>query len=129
VSLPALENPIDRAGEESPGRLSEREEASLVARAKQDPEAFGLLFEAYYSRVLNFVYRCTQDTALAEDLASNTFLQALRALPRYDHRASFLAWLFRIALNEVRMHWRKTARNRRRVREMLSEETLERVYF
>lgn len=129
VPLPALRPPDAHRDVPSPSELSDVDEADLAARAKSDPEAFGRLFEAYYPRVLNFAYRCTQNIAVAEDLTSNTFLQALRAIGRYDRRASFLAWLFRIALNEVRMHWRTMARRRRREADWPHELNLDRVYF
>jgi RNA polymerase sigma-70 factor, ECF subfamily len=83
---------------------------ALIERAKHDPDAFGRLFEIYYLSVLRFVYRCTWNRAVAEDLTSATFLKALGALRRYDHRARFSTWLYRIATNEVRMHWRAQAR-------------------
>jgi len=58
------------------------------------------------SVVLNYIYRRTLDVALAEELTSNTFFNALRALGRYENRGKFLAWLYRIAGNEIRLNWR-----------------------
>ncbi len=82
------------------------DETELVERAKTEPQAFGQLYELYYSRMLNYIYRRTLDVALAEELTSNTFFNALRALPGYDHRGKFAAWLYRIAGNEIRLDWR-----------------------
>ncbi|MCE5302134.1 MAG: RNA polymerase sigma factor [Planctomycetaceae bacterium] len=83
-----------------------REEADLIELAKAQPQAFGQLYEIYYDKILNYVYRRTLDVALAEDLTSNTFFHAWRALPDYDHRGTFGAWLYVIAGNEVKQHWR-----------------------
>ena len=41
------------------------------------------------------------DDAEAEDLTSDVFMRALRAMPRYEPRQAFLAWLYRIARNAV----------------------------
>jgi RNA polymerase sigma-70 factor (ECF subfamily) len=85
-------------------------EHALIERARSDPQAFGKLFEIYYLRVLGYTYRCTWNRAVAEDLTSATFLKALRSIHRYDHRARFGAWLYRIATNEIRMYWRARSR-------------------
>ena len=84
---------------------SASDEAELVERARTQPEAFGHLYDRYYGVVLNYVFRRTLDVALAEELTSNTFFNALRALGVYENRGKFLAWLYRIAGNEVRLNW------------------------
>jgi len=86
---------------------SSREEA-LVEDAHHDPTAFPALYAAYRPRVYRFVAAhlpCEQE---AEDVTSATFEKALRALPTYQRRGTFEAWLFRIALNCVRDHVRQT---------------------
>jgi RNA polymerase sigma-70 factor (ECF subfamily) len=116
-------------GEEpAEGLQAMRDEAALVQRAARDPEAFGLLYEAHYTAILSYLYRRTLDVNAAEELTSNTFFKALRALPRYRHRMPFRAWLYRIATNEVRMRWRSWWR-RRRVQVPDWESQLNRVYF
>jgi RNA polymerase sigma-70 factor (ECF subfamily) len=45
----------------------------------------------------------------AEDAAQETFLRALRALPRFRGEATFRTWLFRIAVN-VCLQWKAAAR-------------------
>jgi RNA polymerase sigma-70 factor (ECF subfamily) len=84
------------------------EDKILVAAAKEDAEAAGRLYDKYYSEILGYVYHCTLDRATTEDLTSNVFLSAFRHLGRYQWRQiPFRAWLYRIATNEVRMHWRR----------------------
>ena len=87
------------------------EDQVLVAAAREDTEAAGRLFDKYYSEVLSYIHHCTFDRAVTEDLTSNVFLAALRHIGRYRWRQiPFRAWLFRIATNEVRMHWRRQRR-------------------
>ena len=103
------------------------DEAELVERAKTVPEAFGRLYELHYGKILCYIYRRTLDAAVAEELTSNTFFKAFRALPRYDHRGHFAAWLYRIATNEIKAH-RRTASIRHESNHRWREE-LDRVYF
>ncbi len=103
------------------------DEAELVERAKTQPEAFGHLYDRYYSVVLNYVFRRTLDVALAEELTSNTFFNALRALGRYENRGKFLAWLYRIVGNEIRLNGR--ARRKQLEREAHWRAELGRVRF
>ncbi len=87
------------------------EDRILVAAARRDTEAAGRLFDKYYSEILSYIHHCTFDGTVAEDLTSNVFLAAFQHLGRYRWRQiPFRAWLFRIATNEVRMHWRRQRR-------------------
>ena len=87
------------------------EDQMLVSAARQDTEAAGRLFDKYYSEILGYIYHCTFDRTVSEDLTSNVFLAVFRHLGRYKWRqVPFRAWLYRIATNEVRMHWRRQKR-------------------
>lgn len=93
------------------GKEVELLDECLVARAKEDPEAFGRLYDRYYPAISNYIYRRTWDRTLTEDLTSNTFYSAFRHFHRFRwKRIPFGAWLFRIASNEIRMHFRKHGR-------------------
>jgi len=82
-------------------------EQKLVEEARRDPEVFGELFDRYYSPILNFILRRTGDVALAEDLTSDVFMKAYAKLWQFQWRGiSFSSWLYRIASNQVRSHYR-----------------------
>lgn len=84
------------------------DEPTLIAKAQDDPSAFGPLYDRYVERIYAYVQREVRNTALAEDIVSITFEKALRNLPRYRWRGtSFGAWLYQIARNEIRMHHRR----------------------
>lgn len=75
----------------------------LVSEAKQDPSAFGGLYERYVDRIYLFFIHWGQNKETAEDLTSTTFLNVLQAFPRFNmkHDYSFAAWIFRIAKNQA----------------------------
>ncbi len=85
------------------GVMDHSAEAAQVEAAKRDPAAFAPLFQAYYDKVLTYAYRCTMNITVAEELTSNTFFKAVRAMPKYRRGIPFSAWLYRIATNEIRM--------------------------
>ena len=87
------------------------EDQILVSAARRDTEAAGRLFDKYYSEILGYIYHCTYDSTIAEDLTSNVFLAVFHHIGRYKWRQiPFRAWLYRIAINEVRMYWRRQKR-------------------
>jgi RNA polymerase sigma-70 factor, ECF subfamily len=88
--------------------VSEEQEHAEIESAAKDPRRFTVLYERYFADIFRFLLRRCTDRDLCNDLVQETFLKAMLALPRYQHRGlPFRAWLYRIALNELRMHWRK----------------------
>jgi RNA polymerase sigma-70 factor (ECF subfamily) len=86
--------PIDH-----PSRLASNE-STLIAAARQEPAAFGVLHDRYVARVYRYLRARTDNEDDAADLTQQVFLQALAALPKYRERGlPFAAWLFRIAHN------------------------------
>lgn len=82
--------------------MHEEDDSTLIARAKEDPEAFGALYERYVDKIYNYIYYRTGTEQDAEDLTARTFYRALDHLPGYEDRgAPFSAWLYRIAHNLV----------------------------
>ena len=82
--------------------MQKESDSALIARAKEDPEAFGLLYERYVNNIYNYTYYRTGNHHDAEDLTARTFYRALKHIPRYvDRGAPFSAWLYRIAHNLV----------------------------
>jgi RNA polymerase sigma-70 factor (ECF subfamily) len=83
-------------------------EYAILERARRNPKAFGELYEKYFDRIFNFIYRQTDDEELTDDLCSQTFLSVLKNIGRYEFRGvPFSAWLYKIASNEVNKHYRK----------------------
>jgi RNA polymerase sigma-70 factor (ECF subfamily) len=82
-------------------------ERLLVERAKTDPEAFGALYDRYFSQIYRFVFSRLRDQTAAEDVTSEVFMKALRSIPRYqDTGRPFTAWLYQISVNTVNDRYR-----------------------
>lgn len=83
-------------------------ERSLVQRAqKGDEHAFAALFEMHKKRVYSVCLLMTKDTAEAEDLTQEAFLQVFRTIGTFRGEAAFSTWLYRIAVNTVLMKLRR----------------------
>ena len=78
----------------------------MLCFQKGDMEAFQRLFHKYSPSVVNFAFRFLGTQARAEEIAQEVFLQVYRWQKRYEPKAKFSTWLFKIAhnhcLNEVR---------------------------
>jgi RNA polymerase sigma-70 factor (ECF subfamily) len=87
----------------------------LVHRFKGGDEgAFVELFRRYSGQMINFAYRFTGSREVAEELAQEIFMKVHAQAARFEPRAKFSTWLFRVAanhcLNEVRRDKYKHAR-------------------
>ena len=62
-------------------------------------------------KLFGYLMNTLRDKSLAEDILQSTWTKAIEALPRYQERGlPFSSWLFAIARNECRLHWRKENR-------------------
>lgn len=83
----------------------------LIEAAQADSARFVEIYERYVDRIYAFVSCRTENRAVAEDITSQVFEQALRAIGRFEWRGVRIsAWLFRIASNALADHWRERAR-------------------
>ena len=92
--------------EPAPGWESDPD-IELMERVRQgDQAAFRELFAKYSASLANFAFRFVGNRHRAEELAQDTFLQIFRARKRYEPRARFATYLYRVAtnlcLNELR---------------------------
>jgi RNA polymerase sigma-70 factor (ECF subfamily) len=73
------------------------EAAAVLARARQgDSDAFRALVERHSHRVFRLAFRITGNEQDAEDVVQESFLRAYRQLGRFESRANFGTWLYRI---------------------------------
>ena len=78
----------------------EQSDAAAVAQARAgNPDAFRVLVERHSHSVFRLAFRMTGNEHDAEDLVQETFLRAYRQLAKFDGRASFGTWLYRVAAN------------------------------
>ncbi len=102
--------------------LDHEAEAELIEQAKNDPVAFGVLYERYVDRIYSYIYYRTGNQQDAEDLTARAFFKALDHIKRFDNRGvPFSAWLYRIAHNLV-ANWH---RDRSRRRELVLEDQVQ----
>jgi RNA polymerase sigma-70 factor (ECF subfamily) len=86
-------------------RSSDVDEDILVERARTgDMDAFEELVVRHADRLVATLRSFGLDDLEAHEVAQETFLRAWRALPRFEARARFFTWLYRIAFNEAQRH-------------------------
>lgn len=73
----------------------------LVERCKQgDPHSYQLLYQRYSKAMYNTSLRIVNNTADAEDVLQEAFLDAFRSLHDFHYRSTFGAWLKKIVINK-----------------------------
>jgi RNA polymerase sigma-70 factor (ECF subfamily) len=101
---PEKDNLTDRVQRQN----EEFNEAEAIERAKRgDARAFQELYEKHKRRVYSLCLRMTANTAEAEDLTQEAFLQLYRKIATFRGESAFSTWLHRLSVNVVLMHLRK----------------------
>ena len=78
-----------------------RGDAELMLRVRDgDALSFGLLLEKYWEPVLHFLCAMVRNRAVAEELTQEVFLRVYRSRAKYEPKAKFTTWLFRIATHQ-----------------------------
>ncbi len=98
------------------------DEASLIAQARSDPDAFIRLYRRHYDAIFRYCVHRLFERQAAEDSTSQVFLKAVEHFGRFKGDVShFRGWLYRIAGSVVNNQLRKAAR-RQRLMERASRE-------
>ncbi|MGB8507880.1 MAG: RNA polymerase sigma factor [Pyrinomonadaceae bacterium] len=77
------------------------------ASSAGDMSAFETLYERHNRRVYSLCLRMTANTAEAEDLAQEVFIQLFRKIGSFRGESAFTTWLHRLTVNQVLMHFRR----------------------
>lgn len=88
--------------------LADDEDDDALARraCEGDVSAWAVVYARHYGRLLRQLRHLTGDLAVAEELAQETFAQAMVSRDRFEPGRRLDAWLAGIALNMARKHWR-----------------------
>jgi RNA polymerase sigma-70 factor (ECF subfamily) len=81
----------------------------------KNSEAFGRIYDFYYPKLVNYIYRRVLNVELTGDIAANTFFKILENISKFTWNKSenelkmggFEAWMYRIATNEINLYYRK----------------------
>jgi RNA polymerase sigma-70 factor, ECF subfamily len=100
ASKPVLSPEVSADTDETAGHPEE--DSGLVDLAqKGDMRAYDALVIRHQGRIYAMIRNMVKNDADAWDLSQDVFVKAWKALPRFEARARFSTWLFRIAHNVV----------------------------
>jgi len=88
-----------------------QEDVEVIQRVLAgETAAFEVLVRRYEAATYRLAYRMTRNAEDARDLTQETFIQAYRALGRFQGQAKFSTWLYRIGMNLCLNHLRSAGR-------------------
>ena len=85
----------------------------FLALKKGDDLAFKKLYQKYYPKIVNLIYRFLfNEKKDVEDLAQEIFLRAYFGVNTFSPKAKFSTWLYKITTNRCFSHYHKIKRRR-----------------
>lgn len=83
-------------------------ESVWIAKAKEgDEKAYRSLYDTHVTPLFRFLKQFAPRQEQVEDWVQRAFIKAFLNLATFDGRARFSTWLFTLAVNEMRMDWRR----------------------
>jgi RNA polymerase sigma-70 factor (ECF subfamily) len=96
----ALDHLTPASAAHYPDGIDADADAELVVAAQRgDTAALDALLRAHYDRIYALCRRITGNDADAADAAQDALISIARGLPRFDGRASFATWAYRVTSN------------------------------
>ncbi len=85
------------------------DEFSLIMEAQKDPRKFRPFYDLYYTAIFRFVLSRVREEEETADIVSSVFVKAISKINDFSYRGiSVKSWLYKIARNEVFLHYRAT---------------------
>jgi RNA polymerase sigma-70 factor (ECF subfamily) len=93
-------------------RADDSDEALMQAYGAGTAAAFDTLYARHKGGVYRYLLRHCRDTAVADELFQEVWMNAIRVRASYTPTAKFTTWLYTLAHNRLVDHWRATGRVR-----------------
>ncbi len=85
----------------------------IIKRAqKGEKEAFEAIYREFEGLVYNTAYYMTKNSDDACDIAQEVFIKVYKALPNFRGDCKFSSWIYRICVNTVNDHLRRSSRHK-----------------
>ncbi|WP_240378181.1 RNA polymerase sigma factor [Bacillus piscicola] len=107
------------------GAMNQEKKWIRAIQKRSNEDAADQLVRKYYQEIYAFVFKQTIDQELAKDLTQEIFVSMLRSIYRYDGRASFRTWLYKIANARIIDYYRSKFYKENKHAPITSEELLE----
>ena len=86
----------------------ENDQQLVILAKKGDRSALAELYGRHQPRIYRYIVYRVGDASVADDLTAEVFVSMVRSIGQYEYRGRpFLAWLYTIAGNVVKMHYRR----------------------
>ena len=83
------------------------QELGQIRKAQENPQEFAPIYNRYYNEIFVYISKRVDDLDLVADITSRTFTNCLTNLHKFKFMGvPFSAWLYKIAINEVRLFFR-----------------------
>ena len=92
-------------------QLDERDRADMLRLTAGHGAALNDLIGRHAPKLFNYLVRCLQNEEDAADAAQDTFVRVYQNCTKFDARAKFSTWLYAIATNRVKDHYRHRSRH------------------
>ncbi|SFS31389.1 RNA polymerase sigma factor [Marininema halotolerans] len=110
-------------------RSIENDEASMRELAEGNHHAFDALVFRHHRSLFGYIYRLVLHERTAEDLVQETLMRVFQQAEEGFVPERFKPWLYRIATNVCKDHWKKASTRHERPMEWLQEPKGEVVTF
>ena len=95
-----------------PARCRHCTDEQLAKRLAQgDDTAFDCLYRRYNRQIRNFVRKQVSESEYVEDIAQEVFMRVFKSIASFDTSKRFSSWVYKIALNEVKRHWKRSIKH------------------
>jgi len=92
-----------------PARCRHCTDEQLAKRLAQgDDTAFDCLYRRYNRQISNFIRKHVSEAEYVEDIIQEVFMRVFKSIASFDTSKRFSSWVYKIALNEVKRHWKRS---------------------
>lgn len=92
---------------------SYRQDLEWIKKAKLNKDAFALLYDKYWEQLFKFIFSKVQSLDNSGDICQSAMLKAMLNISKYEDRGyPFSAWLYRIAINEINLFYRRKKKDK-----------------